>query len=201
LYCCWNTFGCLGGNLVSGHSRTIKTSDQTKFRVVNYQNSTWDPGVGWILIAARNGDSTNGHVKWLPGQVNFPNSSGTYYSGTGLSSWSVGPQGAQGQGEPGRNGIQGIQGETGAQGIQGETGATGARGIQGLTGAIGPQGDQGIQGETGAQGEPGREGETGAQGEPGRDGADGIPGFEFTIDRDGSLIISDGRTFWVIRQG
>jgi hypothetical protein len=56
------------------------TSDQTKFRVVAYPNSTWDPGVGWILIAARNGDTgTNGHVKWLPGQVNFPNSSGTYY--------------------------------------------------------------------------------------------------------------------------
>jgi hypothetical protein len=70
-------------------------SDQTRFRVTNYQNSTWDPGAGWLLIAVRNGDSP-GHVKWLPGQINFPSAStGTYDAGTAQASWLVGTVGDQ----------------------------------------------------------------------------------------------------------
>jgi hypothetical protein len=68
-------------------------SDPTKFAVVNYQNSTWRPSTGWILLAAVNGDGTNiGHVKWLPGQVNLPTTGATvtYNTGTGVSSWAGG---------------------------------------------------------------------------------------------------------------
>ena len=67
--------------------------DQTRFRVVNYQNTTWRPSTGWILLAAVNGDGTNvGHIKWLPGQVNLPTTGATvtYNTGTGISSWAVG---------------------------------------------------------------------------------------------------------------
>lgn len=64
-----------------------QTSDQTKFRLVAYQNSTWRPSSNWILICTRNGDSTNGHLKWIPGQINIPNAGGIYYSGTGLNNW------------------------------------------------------------------------------------------------------------------
>lgn len=46
-------------------------SDQTKFRVVNYQNSTWRPSSNWLLIAIRNGDHTNQIVRWIPGQANI----------------------------------------------------------------------------------------------------------------------------------
>jgi hypothetical protein len=72
------------------------TSDQTKFRVVDYRNSTWSPGEGWLLIAAVNGDTgtSDGHLKWLPGQINLPSNTGatvTYDSGTGAASWVVGP--------------------------------------------------------------------------------------------------------------
>jgi hypothetical protein len=63
------------------------TSVQSQYRLVNYQNSTWSPGNGWVLIAARNGDSTEGHVRWMPGQINFPYDFGTYYSGTARTSW------------------------------------------------------------------------------------------------------------------
>jgi hypothetical protein len=42
-------------------------SDQTRFRKVYYQNSTWDPDSNWILICARNGDGSE--LKWLPGQT------------------------------------------------------------------------------------------------------------------------------------
>ena len=64
--------------------------DQTRFRVVNYQNTTWRPSTGWLLIAAVNGDGTNiGHIKWIPGQVNLPTTGATvtYNTGTGVSSW------------------------------------------------------------------------------------------------------------------
>jgi hypothetical protein len=69
------------------------TFDQTRFRVVNYQNTTWRPSTGWILLAAVNGDGTNvGHLKWLPGQVNLPTTGATvtYNTGTGVSSWAAG---------------------------------------------------------------------------------------------------------------
>jgi hypothetical protein len=73
------------------------TSDQTKFRLVNYQNSTWAPGEGWLLLATTNGDG-NGHLRWLPGQVNLPTtgSTVTYNTGTGKSSWDIGPSGPTG---------------------------------------------------------------------------------------------------------
>lgn len=64
--------------------------DQTRFRVVNYQNTTWRPSTGWLLVAAVNGDGNNvGHIKWLPGQVNLPTtgSTVTYNTGTGVASW------------------------------------------------------------------------------------------------------------------
>ena len=67
--------------------------DQTRFRVVNYQNTTWRPSTGWLLIAAVNGDGTNiGHIKWIPGQVNLPTTGATvtYNTGTGVSSWAAG---------------------------------------------------------------------------------------------------------------
>lgn len=60
------------------------TSDQTKFRLVNYQNTTWSPGTGWILICSKNGDSND--LKWLPGQNNIP-LNGVYNSTTGAASW------------------------------------------------------------------------------------------------------------------
>ena len=64
--------------------------DQTRFRVVNYQNTTWRPSTGWLLVAAVNGDGNNvGHLKWLPGQVNLPTTGATvtYNTGTGVASW------------------------------------------------------------------------------------------------------------------
>ena len=67
-------------------------TDQTRFRVVNYQNTTWRPSTGWILLASFNGDGTNiGHVKWMPGQVNLPTTGATvtYNTGTGVSSWAA----------------------------------------------------------------------------------------------------------------
>ena len=67
-------------------------SDQTKFRVVQYINSTWSPTTGWILIATTNGEgaSTGGHLLWKPGQVNLPtqtNNTAIYNTGTGECSW------------------------------------------------------------------------------------------------------------------
>ena len=52
-------------------------SQQTRFRLVDYGNSTWQPDENWILIAMRNGDGSNDNndtqcIKWLPGQVNIP---------------------------------------------------------------------------------------------------------------------------------
>lgn len=69
-------------------------SSQARFRVVNYQNTVWRPGPGWILIAAVNGDAVNvGHLKWMPGQINFPAIGSTvrYDSGRGLANWFAGP--------------------------------------------------------------------------------------------------------------
>jgi hypothetical protein len=64
----------------------IYTSDQTKFRVVNYTNTTWSPGPGWLLIASRNGDDST--VRWLPGQKTIP-SGGTYYTTSDTQSWAA----------------------------------------------------------------------------------------------------------------
>jgi hypothetical protein len=68
------------------------TSDQTKFRVVSYINTTWSPTTGWILLATTNGEGsgTGGHLRWLSGQVNLPtqtNNVSTYNTGSGETSW------------------------------------------------------------------------------------------------------------------
>ncbi len=68
------------------------TSDQTKFRVVAYQNTTWSPTTGWILLATTNGEGsgTGGHLRWLPGQINLPtqtNNTAIYKTGSGETSW------------------------------------------------------------------------------------------------------------------
>ena len=68
------------------------TSDQTKFRVVSYQNTTWSPTTGWILLATTNaeGAGAGGHLRWLPGQINLPtqtNNTATYNVGSGETSW------------------------------------------------------------------------------------------------------------------
>lgn len=66
------------------------SSDQTKFVVANYQNATWAPTEGWLLLAVCNGDGTNvGHLKFMPAQVSLPSigSTVTYNVGTGVASW------------------------------------------------------------------------------------------------------------------
>ena len=45
------------------------TSDQTKFRVVAYPNTTWRPSSNWLLLATRNSDVEI--VRWIPGQANI----------------------------------------------------------------------------------------------------------------------------------
>ncbi len=45
------------------------TSDQTKFRVVAYPNSTWRPSSNWLLLAIRTTDVEV--LKWIPGQANI----------------------------------------------------------------------------------------------------------------------------------
>lgn len=66
------------------------SSDQTKFVVANYQNATWAPTEGWLMIAVCNGDGTNvGHLKFIPAQMNIPSigSTVTYNVGTGVIGW------------------------------------------------------------------------------------------------------------------
>ena len=63
-----------------------QTSDQTKFRLVNYQNSTWKPSSNWILICALNGDSNS--LKWIPGQVIIPNN-GSFDSSNSTNNWQI----------------------------------------------------------------------------------------------------------------
>jgi hypothetical protein len=48
-------------------------SDQTKFRLVHFSNSTWRPTSNWILVAVRNGDDAS--LKWLPGNSYLPRGS------------------------------------------------------------------------------------------------------------------------------
>jgi hypothetical protein len=185
--------------------------DSSRFRVVDYTSTGWAPGFGWVLIAARNSDATDGHVKWLPGQINFPAASGTYYSGTGLMSWATGATGVTGF--TGSQGIQGVTGFVGSQGIQGATGFvgsrgfdgsrgftgfdgsrgftgsigfTGSQGIQGITGFTGSQGIQGITGFVGSQGIQGITGFVGSQGLPGGGGATGFVGSRGFTGFDGS---------------
>ena len=62
------------------------TSDQTKFRLVNYQNSTWKPSSNWILICALNGDSNS--LKWIPGQVIIP-TNGSFDTSNSTNNWQI----------------------------------------------------------------------------------------------------------------
>jgi len=81
-----NSWEALYYEITPGQSQA---SDQTKFRLVNYQNSTWSPNSNWFLICTKNADSAAGHLKWIPGQFNFPESGGIYYSNTGLNNWQI----------------------------------------------------------------------------------------------------------------
>lgn len=62
------------------------TSDQTKFRLVDFSNTTWKPTSNWLLIAVRNGDSTS--VKWIAGNAYIP-SGGTFNNYTIFNSSGV----------------------------------------------------------------------------------------------------------------
>jgi len=63
------------------------TSDPTKFRLVNYVNSTWRPSSNWILVCVKNGDGT-GALKWIPGQVTIP-AGGSYSFIDGTNNWQI----------------------------------------------------------------------------------------------------------------
>jgi hypothetical protein len=52
------------------------TSDASRFRLVNYQNTNWRPSTNWLLLACTNGDE--GSIKWLPGQCNILSNSTMY---------------------------------------------------------------------------------------------------------------------------
>jgi hypothetical protein len=64
-----------------------QNADATRFRLVNYINSTWRPSSNWLLICVRNAETTHDHLKWIPGQINIPAAGGIYYSGSGLNNW------------------------------------------------------------------------------------------------------------------
>lgn len=63
-----------------------QASDQTKFRLVNYQNSTWRPSSNWLLICAVNGDASS--LKWIPGQVIIP-TNGSFDSSNSTNNWQI----------------------------------------------------------------------------------------------------------------
>ena len=63
--------------------------------ITTYTNPDWDPGPGWILLAAKNSDSgTSEELKWLPGQVSFPGSGGQFDSYHRAASWTAEKQAA-----------------------------------------------------------------------------------------------------------
>lgn len=66
-----------------------EASQQTNFRLVNYQNSTWRPTSNWILLAVNNGESGSAHLKWVAGQFNFPTTGGVYNSSSGIGDWQL----------------------------------------------------------------------------------------------------------------
>ena len=66
------------------------------------------------------------------------------------------------KGDPGKNGVDGVNGERGIQGPPGppgKDGINGAKGEQGLQGPPGPPGRDGTKGEPGTPGQPGPKGE------------------------------------------
>ena len=60
--------------------------DQTRFRLVNYQNSTWRPSSNWLLICTVNGDASS--LKWTPGQVIIP-TNGSFDSSNSTNNWQI----------------------------------------------------------------------------------------------------------------
>jgi hypothetical protein len=61
------------------------TSDQTKFRLVDFSNSTWKPTSNWLLIAVVNGDSSS--LKWIPGNTYIP--TGKIFYGDSTNNWQI----------------------------------------------------------------------------------------------------------------
>jgi hypothetical protein len=65
-------------------------SVQGNFVLTTYTNDTWRPTSNWILIAVHNGDGIyGGHIKWMPGQINFPAAGGVYNSLLGTNNWTT----------------------------------------------------------------------------------------------------------------
>jgi hypothetical protein len=65
-------------------------SVQGNFVLTFHQNDTWRPTSNWILIAVYNGDTIyGGHIKWMPGQINFPYAGGVYNSQLGTNNWTT----------------------------------------------------------------------------------------------------------------
>ena len=62
------------------------STDQTKFRLVNYNNSTWRPSSNWLLICTVNGDASS--LKWTPGQVIIP-TNGSFDSSNSTNNWQI----------------------------------------------------------------------------------------------------------------
>jgi len=64
-----------------------RTSDQSRFRVVNYNNLVWAPTGSWLLLAVNNSDYG---IKWMPGLTHIPKSPvlpATFNTLTGQCSW------------------------------------------------------------------------------------------------------------------
>ncbi|NDC38975.1 MAG: hypothetical protein EBZ48_13150 [Proteobacteria bacterium] len=63
-----------------------RTSSQSQFRVVNYNNYAWHPTGNWLLIAINNFDYG---LKWMPGLVHIPKRTipATFDTISGQCSW------------------------------------------------------------------------------------------------------------------
>jgi hypothetical protein len=63
--------------------------------LTSYTNTSWDPGIGWVLLAVKNADTAESEeLKWLPGQVSFPGSGGQFDSYHQAASWTAEKQAA-----------------------------------------------------------------------------------------------------------
>ena len=77
------------------------------------------------------------------------------------------------KGNPGDQGVSGVEGDVGDIGLRGLDGSIG---IQGIDGPIGDQGDPGFKGDIGKQGDPGDTGQRGERGDKGEIGPRGDKG-------------------------
>lgn len=112
-------------------------------------------------------------------------------------------------GEPGRDGTNGIDGKDGRDGTNGKDGADGRDGKDGEPGAQGERGERGLPGEkgdTGERGEPGIQGERGEPGLQGERGLEGAPGklpiiraWEDRVYYEGEAATKDGATYQALR--